>query len=235
MKSIFYNGSNFVKVESEGWFFLWANHFMCYSWFVNVSLGNNDAMQLKEGKDWSVSKVSSPKIEPIPTPLQSDALEYFAKYFLHAQGTEISFLCVFQGICRWNENHHKHTPHIRGCPTAPRRGWSRWPHTSRCLAACGPTIRKRTATNKNHWGHSQDGLVANRRKTNGWLYTWVPAICFLRGVRGLCPRMTWLFRLMWFTQSPVEKWGRNSVPFLIRTAEPSPERLNNYTNWDARV
>lgn len=146
-----------------GMIFLWANHFMCYSWFVMFPWGTMMQCNWRKGKTEVYQRCRPPRLNQ-SRPLYNQMLGVFRKVFSACPRTEISFLCVFQGICRWNENHHKQTPHIRGCPTAPRRGWSRWPHTSRCLAACGPTIRKRTATNKNHWGHSQDGLVQTAGK-----------------------------------------------------------------------
>lgn len=50
MKSIFYNGSNFVKLNLRDDFSVGKSFHVLFL-VCDVSLGNNDAMQLKEGKD----------------------------------------------------------------------------------------------------------------------------------------------------------------------------------------
>ena len=158
--------------------FLWANHFMCYSWFVMFPWGTMMQCNWRKGKTEVYQRCRPPRLNQ-SRPLYNQMLGVFAKYFLHAHGQRFN-LCVSSKefvdetkIPVFYLLEDEPTQHIRGCPAAPWRGWSLWPHTSRSLAACGPTIRKRTATNKNHWGHSHDGLVKNRRKTNSWLYTWL--------------------------------------------------------------
>ena len=167
--------------------FLWANHFMCYSWFVMFPWGTMMQCNWRKGKTEVYQRCRPPRLNQ-SRPLYNQMLGVFRKVFSACPWTEISFLCVFQGICRWNENHHKPTQHIRGCPAAPWRGWSPWPHTSRSLAACGPTIRKRTAALP-RW-FSEKPPENQRLKRLCWkgkrylkVYkppVWVPAICFLR-------------------------------------------------------
>ena len=176
----------------------------------DVSLGNNDSMQgisrsyWRNGKNKVYQRCRPPGLNQ-SRPLCNQMLGVFRKVFSACPWTEISmisFLCVFQLICRWNENSGCLSPWRRTHPTYPwmssRAPTRMIPVTAHVTLPRGlrPDDSEEDSDKQKPARALPRWFSANRRKTNGRLYTWVPALLFLRGVRVLCPRMTWLFRLM---------------------------------------
>lgn len=101
-----------------GMIFPWANHFMCYSWFVMFPWGTMMQCNWRKGKTEVYQRCRPPRLNQ-SRPLYNQMLGVFGKVFSACPWTEISFLCVFQLICRWTENSSCLSPWRRTHPTYP--------------------------------------------------------------------------------------------------------------------